>query len=470
MTAHPSLQKYTVWGLDPIQLHARFWASRGVQIVRPGELTEIVPHAELFLLLDPRMLTVFRLAAILDTLSWLEPELTTVRVRDAAREGYREHVVTNASGRFVRFKRVYHGSDPRMARVGLTSDRELARLWQGTLDAKAGWAQLRRYVRKSARYTATLKGRVFDATHPEEIAGFTRELLQQWTRPDATVSRVRQVGDRIWADDSAKVAPGPGIRGPLWIGAGRDLAAGATAIGPSVMWDAPGQRPEDKGIKWLELEPLSQPIPQIARRKLAPSRGIKRAFDIAFSLVALFFTLPLYPILAAAIVIEDGFPVFFRHRRETMGGQEFGCLKFRSMRNDAEKMKAQLVGKNQADGPQFFMKDDPRNTRVGKLLRDLQLDELPQFINVLRGDMSVVGPRPSPFKENQYCPPWREARLSVRPGLTGLWQISRTRAEGTDFQEWIKFDIEYVERQSFFFDLWIIWRTVAMLVRRLTRS
>jgi len=169
-------------------------------------------------------------------------------------------------------------------------------------------------------------------------------------------------------------------------------------------------------------------------------------------------------------VIEDGFPVFFRHRRETMGGQEFGCLKFRSMRNDAEKMKAQLVGKNQADGPQFFMKDDPRNTRVGKLLRDLQLDELPQFINVLRGDMSVVGPRPSPFKENQYCPPWREARLSVRPGLTGLWQISRTRAEGTDFQEWIKFDIEYVERQSFFFDLWIIWRTVAMLVRRLTRS
>jgi lipopolysaccharide/colanic/teichoic acid biosynthesis glycosyltransferase len=84
--------------------------------------------------------------------------------------------------------------------------------------------------------------------------------------------------------------------------------------------------------------------------------------------------------------------------------------------------------------------------------------------------MSVVGPRPSPFKENQYCPPWREARLSVRPGLTGLWQISRTREEGNDFQEWIKYDIRYVEKQSFWLDLWIIWRTIVLLVKRATKS
>jgi lipopolysaccharide/colanic/teichoic acid biosynthesis glycosyltransferase len=100
------------------------------------------------------------------------------------------------------------------------------------------------------------------------------------------------------------------------------------------------------------------------------------------------------------------------------------------------------------------------------VLRDLQLDEIPQFINVLVGDMSVVGPRPSPFKENQYCPPWREARLSVRPGVTGLWQISRTRAAGSDFQEWIKYDIEYVERQSFRLDLWIIYKTVLLVLRK----
>jgi lipopolysaccharide/colanic/teichoic acid biosynthesis glycosyltransferase len=84
--------------------------------------------------------------------------------------------------------------------------------------------------------------------------------------------------------------------------------------------------------------------------------------------------------------------------------------------------------------------------------------------------MSVVGPRPSPFKENQFCPPWREARLSVRPGLTGLWQISRTREEGNDFQEWIKYDIQYVEKQSFWMDVWIIWRTVLLVIRRATKS
>jgi len=87
---------------------------------------------------------------------------------------------------------------------------------------------------------------------------------------------------------------------------------------------------------------------------------------------------------------------------------------------------------------------------------------------VLVGDMSIVGPRPSPFHENQYCPPWREARLSVRPGITGLWQIRRTRAEGADFQEWIKYDIEYVERQTFLLDLWIIWRTVLLILRKAT--
>ena len=123
------------------------------------------------------------------------------------------------------------------------------------------------------------------------------------------------------------------------------------------------------------------------------------------------------------------------------------------------------------DEPRFAaIKDDPRLTKVGAFIREYQIDELPQLWNIVRGDMGVVGPRPSPYKENQYCPPWREARLSVRPGLTGLWQISRTRQEGNDFQEWIKYDIQYVERQSWRLDLWIIWRTFAMLVKRAMKS
>jgi len=153
-----------------------------------------------------------------------------------------------------------------------------------------------------------------------------------------------------------------------------------------------------------------------------------------------------------------------------MGGKEFPCIKFRSMRKDAEKIKANLAAANQADGPQFFMDDDPRLTLVGRYLRRYNLDELPQFLNVLMGDMSVVGPRPSPKKENQYCPPWRDARLSVRPGITGLWQVRRTRVKGLDFQEWIKFDIEYVENQSWLMDLSIISETVVNLIRGITRS
>jgi lipopolysaccharide/colanic/teichoic acid biosynthesis glycosyltransferase len=165
------------------------------------------------------------------------------------------------------------------------------------------------------------------------------------------------------------------------------------------------------------------------------------------------------------IYLEDGRPFFFGHRRETKGGKEFLCWKFRSMRKDAEAIKAKLIEQNMADGPQFFMEEDPRLTRVGRVLRKLQVDEWPQFFNVLTGDMSVVGPRPSPHQENQFCPAWREARLSVRPGITGLWQVRRSRAHGLDFQEWIKYDIQYVEQQSLLFDLQIIFESVWMLVR-----
>lgn len=176
-------------------------------------------------------------------------------------------------------------------------------------------------------------------------------------------------------------------------------------------------------------------------------------------------TVPFYPLVMLAIAVEDGTPFFFAHRRQTLGGREFPCLKFRTMRRDAEKIKAELMTVNAADGPQFFMENDPRVTAVGRFCARFQIDELPQFINVLLGHMSVVGPRPSPDKENQYCPAWREARLSVRPGVTGLWQVSRTREPQTDFQEWIRYDLEYVQHQSFIGDLRIIIRTIRTIIK-----
>ena len=136
------------------------------------------------------------------------------------------------------------------------------------------------------------------------------------------------------------------------------------------------------------------------------------------------------------------------------------------MRRDAESMVQELQALNKADGPQVFIENDPRVTRIGTFLRKLQIDETPQFWNVVRGEMSFVGPRPSPEKENQFCPAWRELRLSVRPGITGLWQVSRTRAPGEDFQEWIKYDIEYVRTASLLVDLKILLRTIRGIITR----
>ena len=154
---------------------------------------------------------------------------------------------------------------------------------------------------------------------------------------------------------------------------------------------------------------------------------VKRLLDIVLSIFALVVMSPVLLMCAVAIVLDDGFPIFFGHGRQTTGGAIFRCWKFRTMRKDAESRVAELRKQNLCDGPQVNIKEDPRITRVGKVLRKLQLDEFPQFFNVIRGDMSIVGPRPSPDNENQYCPAWREIRLSVRPGITGLWQVKRTR-------------------------------------------
>lgn len=464
----------TVWGMDWLELHARFWASRGVQIVRPGEKSRLVAHAELYLLLDKGTLALLRLAAVLDEVSWANPDLIIVRVLDRARSAYSERILTDDRDNFLRYQREYETTQVRIGRIVLTADKDLASVWQESVDAHTGWRTLRSMTRRQDRFATKLRGKLFDAARPEQLARFGHDLVSTWQRPDATIPRIRQVAPAVWADRDARVEVGPGIRGPLWVGAGREIKPTATAVGPAVMWDMPEKRPAEEEIAWEAVESLASPAPPALlrgrSRQSPPARPFKRAFDIVFAGSALLLTLPIFPLVALAIVLEDGRPVFFRHRRETLGGREFGCIKFRSMKKNSEEIKARLASLNQADGPQFFIKNDPRLTKVGAFTRELQIDELPQLWNILVGDMSVVGPRPSPFKENQYCPPWREARLSVRPGLTGLWQISRTRQEGNDFQEWIKYDIRYVERQNLGLDLWIIWRTFVLLVKRATST
>jgi lipopolysaccharide/colanic/teichoic acid biosynthesis glycosyltransferase len=275
----------------------------------------------------------------------------------------------------------------------------------------------------------------------------------------------------VWAWTGAagsKIEPGTEFIGPVWIGAGRQVGQGkgeAGIFGPAALWDEPAARPAHEELEWQEIEPrdMLTRAPEIGR-----TSGVyeisKRLFDIVGALAGLALTLPLYPVVCLATWLEDGFPFFYSQKRETRGGREFSCYKFRSMRRDADAIKANLQVENQADGPQFYMQHDPRLTHVGRILRKYNIDELPQFWNVLVGDMSVIGPRPSPRAENQFCPPWREARLSVRPGITGLWQVKRTRRRGLDFQEWIKFDLEYVKRAGWSLDLWILVETLRVLI------
>ncbi len=459
----------TIWGLEVEQIHTRFWAAHGVQVVRQGEPSQIVKHAELFLLSDPRLMVVFSLRPLIERLNWIRPGVMFVRLRDRRERGYREKVLTDEQGRFVRFQRMYDAGDSRLARVALTDDREIAQLWQSAPDVLSAWRRLRKFIPRIDRLTASAEGAVFDRVHEREIAHFLFDVMQAWKKPDQTIARAQRVSNEVWKDDSARIDANAKFIGPVWVGAGRHIDGATTVIGPSVVWDDPACRPASEAIQWLEIEPTEPPPAPLPRSGSFLDRAGKRLFDVLFSLLAISLTLWIYPLIMLAVWLDDGWPIFFTHRRETRGGREFPCVKFRSMRRDAEEIKQELVEKNQADGPQFFMDNDPRLTGVGRFLRKYHLDELPQFFNVLAGDMSIVGPRPSPFKENQFCPAWREARLSVRPGITGLWQVKRTRRAGSDFQEWIKYDIEYVEKRNFRLDLKIIWRTMVQIVWRASR-
>ena len=148
-------------------------------------------------------------------------------------------------------------------------------------------------------------------------------------------------------------------------------------------------------------------------------RAAKRCLDVVAAATGLILLAPLCAAVALAIKLTSPGPVLYGHRRQGRGGVEFNCWKFRTMVRDAEAIKRTLQSENQVDGPQFKITDDPRVTRVGRWLRSTNIDELPQLVNVLLGQMSLVGPRPSPDNENQWCPAWRRARLSVLPGITG---------------------------------------------------
>ena len=187
----------------------------------------------------------------------------------------------------------------------------------------------------------------------------------------------------------------------------------------------------------------------------------KRLMDILLSFLGLIIVSPIMLIVAILIKLESSGPVIFSQKRVGLNGKEFNMLKFRSMVQNAEELKERLRKQNEMSGPMFKIKEDPRVTKVGRFIRKTSIDELPQLINILKGEMSLVGPRPSLPKEVAKFEPWMLERLKVKPGLTCYWQVSGRN--NIDFEDWMKLDIKYVKDRNLVLDIKLIFKTFFVL-------
>lgn len=188
---------------------------------------------------------------------------------------------------------------------------------------------------------------------------------------------------------------------------------------------------------------------------------MKRTIDIIGSLCGIILLSPVFLIVSILIKKESKGPIIFSQDRIGKDSVHFKMYKFRSMVQNAEELKAKLQEQNEMSGPMFKMKEDPRVTKIGKFIRRTSIDELPQLINVLKGDMSLVGPRPSLPKEVEQFESWMMERLEVKPGLTCYWQVSGRN--DIDFEDWMKLDIKYVREKNLFIDIKLIFKTVFVL-------
>ncbi len=192
--------------------------------------------------------------------------------------------------------------------------------------------------------------------------------------------------------------------------------------------------------------------------------AVKRGFDLLVSTLVIMIGLPLWLLIAAAVKLGSRGPVFYVDRRVGVGEREFGMLKFRTMVAEAAALQPRLEADNEAEGALFKIRDDPRVTRVGRFLRRFSLDEIPQVVNVVKGEMSLVGPRPLPLRDYQLLEDWHRARYRVLPGMTGLWQISGR--SGLSFDDLVRLDFTYLENWSIWLDVTIIAKTIPAVIAR----
>ena len=205
-------------------------------------------------------------------------------------------------------------------------------------------------------------------------------------------------------------------------------------------------------LQQTQLEPNPSPV----------YRFLKRCGDILLSAAGLLVLSPVFLIISLLIWLEDRGSVIFCQERNGLNNQVFKMYKFRSMVSNADKLRAAMEKYNELDGPAFKMKDDPRNTRIGRFIRKTSIDELPQLWTILRGEMSLVGPRPLPTYETAQCNDYQMQRLLVKPGLTCYWQISGR--SDISFDEWIELDLKYIREASVITDLKILLQTVTAVL------
>ena len=189
----------------------------------------------------------------------------------------------------------------------------------------------------------------------------------------------------------------------------------------------------------------------------------KRIFDVVMATFALIVLSPVFLAAAIAIKLEDGGPVIFVQERLTKGGKKFNMYKFRSMCVDAEEKLAELLHRNEMEGPAFKLQDDPRITKVGRILRKTSVDELPQLVNIIKGDMSIIGPRPPLQREVDQYTPYQMHRLDVITGLA-CYHECQGRSDSQNFDEWVESDLKYIRERSFLTDLKVIFWTIRIVL------
>jgi lipopolysaccharide/colanic/teichoic acid biosynthesis glycosyltransferase len=280
-----------------------------------------------------------------------------------------------------------------------------------------------------------------------DVAKFERGSDAQWPAGSGAPSRASSQAETLSRGDSAPV---------VLLDEPRQLQPATDSVVEQVAQVQ--QRPAlDRS-----LVPTVKPLEELFVR---PLPLWKRAIDITGALVGLTVFLPLLVAVAAMIKLTSPGPVFFVQRRSGRGNKPFSMYKFRSMVTGAEAQKQDLMTLNEQDGPAFKIENDPRITAVGRLIRATSLDELPQLFNVLKGDMSLVGPRPLPCDESDACANWQRRRLNVTPGLTCIWQVKDRRTK-IPFADWMRMDLRYIASRTFLHDVRLILKTIVTVVGR----